>query len=509
MKVKSLLVVLLVGTAVVFAGCQGDKQCKKSACSPCEKQMNKVSQSYPAPKPCGKEVRLDKSIPCEVAANQPFDYKIKVTNLTDRQLANVVVTDRLSGNVNFKSSQPQVEKMPSGESRWVVGDLGPHESKTISATAVAEGKGTITSCAAAAYDFVAPTSCAKINIVESRLKIVKCAPENALSCDRIPVSYLITNTGDAAACNVSVKDNLQPGLTGPNGRSEVSFSYPSIAPGKSMEYKTTLNATKSGRYASKAVATSNGSSAESNMTETNVSSPALAITESGPEMQYIGRSVTYQITVTNKGDGIARDTMVQADIPDEFRFNEATMGGTYSHASPGKVVWNVGTIEPGTSKTVTMTLSGEQAGTLTTKATAKAYCADAVTASTATNFKGVAGVLLQMVDVYDPIEVGQSETYMITVTNQGSISDSNISLTCMMDEGMQYVSSSGPTEAKVEGNTITFGPLSTLAPKAEAKWQVVIKAAAPGNERFKVSMTTDQIGTTKPAEKVEATTFYK
>ena len=116
-------------------------------------------------------------------------------------------------------------------------------------------------------------------------------------------------------------------------------------------------------------------------------------------------------------------------------------------------------------------------------------------------------VLLEMVDLNDPIEVGNTETYVITLTNQGSAIDNNLKVICTMEEQMEFVSAAGPTEGKAEGKIITFQPLPALAPKAKAVWRVVIKAAAPADVRFKVEATSDQLK--RPVEKIESTTFYK
>jgi len=58
----------------------------------------------------------------------------------------------------------------------------------------------------------------------------------------------------------------------------------------------------------------------------------------------------------------------------------------------------------------------------------------------------------------------------------------------------------------VEGSTITFAPLSTLAPKGKATWRVVVTAVKAGDSRFKTTMITNQL--TRPVEETEATRVY-
>jgi uncharacterized repeat protein (TIGR01451 family) len=112
-----------------------------------------------------------------------------------------------------------------------------------------------------------------------------------------------------------------------------------------------------------------------------------------------------------------------------------------------------------------------------------------------------------MVDVNDPIAVGEVETYIITITNQGSATDTNIKITGMLEPEMEFVSCGGATAGTADGKNITFEPLPSLAPKAKAVWEVKVKAMKAGDVRFKTVLQSDQL--TRPVEKTEATRFYQ
>jgi uncharacterized repeat protein (TIGR01451 family) len=119
---------------------------------------------------------------------------------------------------------------------------------------------------------------------------------------------------------------------------------------------------------------------------------------------------------------------------------------------------------------------------------------------------GVPGVLLEVGDVDDPVEVNGRTAYVITVTNQGFAVSTNIKIVCVLEENVKYLSSSGVTSGTLEGNTITFAPLASLPPKAKATWKVAVTAIKAGDSRFKVTMITDQL--TRPVEETEATRVY-
>ena len=115
-------------------------------------------------------------------------------------------------------------------------------------------------------------------------------------------------------------------------------------------------------------------------------------------------------------------------------------------------------------------------------------------------------ILLEVVDLDDPVEVGNQTTYEIKVVNQGSAVGTNIGITCTLPTEMQYITSGGPTEGRLDGNTLRFAPLPSLAPQASATFRVTVRGASAGDVRFKVSMISDQI--TAPVEETESTNIY-
>lgn len=232
--------------------------------------------------------------------------------------------------------------------------------------------------------------------------------------------------------------------------------------------------------------------------------PVLAIKETAPEKEYIGRPVKYQITVTNTGDTTATDTVVQKKLIDAVKFISASENGTFADNT---IKWTLGAIEPQQSKTFEYVIQADNAGTATLASHADARCAKAAAETVTTQFSGIAAVLLEMVDVIDPILVGQDETYVIRVTNQGTATDTNIRVVAELEDTMQYVSSNGPTNGKLEGKKVIFDALPSLAPKEVATWNVIIKPTAAADARFGVRLQTDQ--TERPVVKTESTHYYK
>ncbi|MEN6384330.1 MAG: hypothetical protein ABFD79_03945 [Phycisphaerales bacterium] len=465
----------------------------KSACGSAS-----ASGSYPC-ETCTL-VKLEKNMPAEVEMNSEFSYTITVTNPTEIMLKDVVVTETTPENFKASGTNPKAQ-VDGRDLIFGLGVLEPGATKVITIAGMATTTNCLQSCANVSY--VIPT-CTNVNVVQPALKLVKTAPASALLCETIPVKFIVTNTGSGSAGNVKIEDALPAGLKTVDGKSSILFNAGTLAAGQSKEFNAVLKADKTGKYENKAVATSaNGLKAEAS-TITEVQQPVLAVSKNGPDTLYIGRTATYEIKVVNKGNSPAANTIVTDTIPAGVTAIKASNGGTVSGSN---VVWNIGSLPAGAAKTVQVSYTASTAGAISNTAKATASCAEPATASATTNVTGIAAVLLEVIDTEDPIEIGSNETYVITATNQGSMADTNIRIVCTLEDNEQYVSSSGATTASAVGQTVTFEPLPSLAPKTKATWRVVVKAVKPGDVRFTVTMTTDQL--TRPVQETEATNLYQ
>jgi len=446
-------------------------------------------------------VQIDKTMPNEVRLNQPFTYLIRVTNLTETMLTDINITETLSKEFSFKGSEPTAQTQDN-KLVWEIDSLGAKASKNIRVTGVASDTKQLEHCTAITHTI---RDCAVVQVVEPTLELVKIVPAEALLCEPIAVEFMVTNTGTGAAQNVEITDTLPAGMQTTDGKDKVILDAGTLAAGESRRFSVKLRATKTGVYVNKAVATSAaGLRVESEATLMNVRQPVLTISKSGPQRQYLGRPVAYEITIINKGDGPARNTTVEDIIPPGVVGIEATPGAQFSTS---KLIWEIGTLEPNGSGKVRVSYTPTREGEVMATASVSAYCAETVTDSAKTMITGIAATRIEVVDLEDPVEVGSTTTYVITASNQGSASDRNIRIACTLDDKLQYVSSAGATAGSLMGKTVSFAPLSTLEPKAKATWRVVVRGVRPGDSLLKVILHTDAL--TLPVEQNEATHIYQ
>lgn len=465
------------------------------------------SMAYPTGIASTSVVGIEKGMPAQVNLDQTFEYHLIVTNLTANDLDNVSVTETFGPNFEYQGSNPSAQNDSDDTVVWSLGSMAPNESRTIVIRGRGTSVGNISSCVAVAY---ASVLCAGTSVVAPDLAISLAGPAEVLRCDPIVYTVQVSNPGTGAVQNVRVRQPLPDGLTH-NGQRFAEFTIDALAPNQTRQFNITVEANKAGRFETVANARSGELEAESATVRTIVRQPVLTIERTCPELRYLGREIDVTITVKNTGDGVARDLVIEEAVPSGAQVVRTSQGG---QVGGGKVTWTFPSLAPDAERTVTLTYNAANIGTYRATASARAYCAEVVSDDCMTRVEGIPALLLEGFDDPDPVEIGNTTTYTLIVTNQGSADLTNVRLVCTMDEGdtMQFVSASGTTPAgAVTGNArareITFPALQRLAPGQRATYTVTVRAAKEGQVSFRAEAVSNEI--TRPLIKVETTNFYR
>ncbi len=229
--------------------------------------------------------------------------------------------------------------------------------------------------------------------------------------------------------------------------------------------------------------------------------PSVQLTKRCPSLRYVGREAVFELGVMNRGSAPALNVVVVDTLPAGVEFLNADQNG---QREGNNVVWRLGNLDPGQSRTLKVNVRCSQITTVRNRATVT-YCAES-SAECEFPVKGIPAILLECVDDPDPIEVGNQTTYTITVTNQGTETGTNIAIECTLPAEQEAVKTGGATQARVEGKSVTFAPLPTLAAGAKAVFTVTIKGIKEGDTRFRVNLKSDQIQS--PVMETESTHIY-
>ena len=117
---------------------------------------------------------------------------------------------------------------------------------------------------------------------------------------------------------------------------------------------------------------------------------------------------------------------------------------------------------------------------------------------------GVSALLLEKADNPDPIQVGETTTYTVKVTNQGTADDTNVKMVVEFPAEIDPVSASNG--GVVSGKKVTFPAYPRLAPKAAFEYTITAKGVKVGDARVNFIRTSDGIPAPTSAE--ESTRVY-
>lgn len=531
---------VLVFIAAIVAGCsyeraesppeRGDSADKSSSIRPIRDaredsaDSSRVVLAYPTGNRSTSAVLVERMSPPEVRLGEPYEYQIKVTNLTNATLSSVIIREKLPADFNVTRAEPQ-GKVDGDIRAFELGDLPPKQSKMIRISGTPTKAGNIDSCVVVAYT---PTLCSSTSVINPILKITKQAPTEADVCDPIALKYTVSNVGTGTERNVRIEEKLPDGLTTEDGRNSVAVDVGDLPEGKSKDVTVRLKAARAGAFTSEAVARGGGKEVVSDKVAVNVRQPKLEVTLRGPSSEFLNKRSTYSATVKNLGDAPARHVSVRLDTAGRAQLiaaatPEEKSGGSFDSkdvvpdnkpsgtisgtaASLNDTAKDLGTIAPGESRSVDFNLRMLREGEMKITASASAECAPAVQTSLATSIATLPALRLEVVDVEDAIKIGDNVVYHIMVTNQGTGDDQDIRVVATLPEEESFVSASGTSNARNDGQVITFEPVARLDPQKSAEWRVEAKANRAGDVRFEVKITSRSL--TKPAVETEPTRLY-
>ncbi len=454
---------------------------------------------FPSGKASSSLLALESRLPREIVRNKPFDYTLTVSNLSPAELEDVTVTETLPPEFELRGSTPEAQ-ITGSAIVWRLGRMQANSSRSIQAELVGSSGGDFERCVKVSS---ATTMCQPLRITAPNLTLAKTMPEELLSCEDIPVTLMISNSGTGTIRGITLTEQLPDGLTTVDGMQMVRFAIPSLAANETISRSFMARATRPGIYESRTQAVSaDGFSADANA-RILVRQPVLALQAQARPAQYQGRNIDYTFTIANTGDGPANGLLVTSVLPAGATFVKASDGG---QSRNGAITWQLDSLAPGAERSLQLQLQADVIGRLANDVRATATCATAASASVVTEISGVAAMLLEVVDLSDPIEVGEQTTYEITVVNQGTATATKVEITCILEESQAYVTSEGATAGTRTENGVRFAPLAQLGAGETAIWRVTIRALEADDARFGIELKSDQLS--RPVRENEATQQY-
>ncbi|MCP5522721.1 MAG: hypothetical protein H7A46_14355 [Verrucomicrobiales bacterium] len=358
------------------------------------------------------------------------------------------------------------------------------------------------------YQLIMPAPCSNFYVVDAilpkpGLSLTLAAPARTGWCDLLQIQAVLANTGDTALAAVELALPLPAGLRPADEGAGATFELGELPRGESRTVTLNVVADSPGTYAISGRATGDDDLTAAATATTQVLAPRLAL-ECGVNTKVLmNRPAEVCLTVRNEGDLAEPEVTVVLPIPEGATVREVRQEGV---AAAGAITWQLPALAPGESRQVCAVLTADEPRELRLESTAKGGCAQPVSSQCEVRFMGIPAILLEVVDLLDPVLVGDAVDYEIRVTNQGSAAITQVRLSCDFPDSQKFLAGTGPTAFVNEGGRVTTEPLARLAPKATAVWKVKAEALSAGDSRFRVELSGDQFP--RPIEELEATTQF-
>jgi uncharacterized repeat protein (TIGR01451 family) len=400
---------------------------------------------------------LDQKGNSRADAGDTIAYSYLVSNTGNVTLSNVTVTDNKIDN-----DSTNIE-CPSGGTTNVVASLAPGASQTCVATYTVTladmnagsvtNRGTAMSGSTTTFDdeTVALTAAPALSVAKSGVLDQK-GNGRADAGDTVAYSYVVSNTGNVTLTNITVTDDkiddAPTNIDCPSGGTTNVVA--SLAPGASQTCVATYTVTQAdlneGSVTNTATVASGSTSATGSATVTLVRAASMTLTKSSGGIRDIngggtsaGDAIDYNYVVTNTGNVTLTNVTVTDDkISNDAADIDCPSGGTtnvISSLAPAATVTCVGVY--------TITSTDIDAGSVTnigslTASVPSGVSSMATVTSTATVTLSV-GAGVDLVKTHGAISdvntsnpaggVGDQVTYTYSVTNSGSTTLSNVTVT--------------------------------------------------------------------------------
>ena len=191
---------------------------------------------------------------------------------------------------------------------------------------------------------------------------------------------------------------------------------------------------------------------------------------------FVGNQVTYTLTASNSGDAALTGVTITDTIPTGMSYVTSSPAGTVSEDG-AQVSWSVGNLAVDAETSVTVTLRGDQVGTVTN--TAGASATEGVSASDTLEIRVLPapGATIQITDSFDPVSEGEQVDFTVNVSNQGRSPMTNVRIVVPIPAEMTFVSTSD-TQATLggDGRTVTFLLDGSLATGESFSFTITVEA---------------------------------
>lgn len=232
--------------------------------------------------------------------------------------------------------------------------------------------------------------------------------------------------------------------------------------------------------------------------------PRLTIEKRLPRPWPLGRSGEYQLVIANEGPVAARDVELADEVPMGLRIDAAD-----ALRRPDELRWNLGDLAPGTKKTIAVRATPVQPIHLVSlRTSARTRCDTEGVAHANFTVEGLAALEMILVDRRDPVPLGETIEYDLTLLNRGSGRAEFVKFEVATPNNLVWEEAKGSLPARVRDGVLMLGPAAELLAGDQLGVTLKARALREGEARLSVRLWHESTGK-EGLERQESTTIVE
>jgi uncharacterized repeat protein (TIGR01451 family) len=215
--------------------------------------------------------------------------------------------------------------------------------------------------------------------------------------------------------------------------------------------------------------------------------PMLTVQHSAPPKVLMGDSVTLAIKIANPGTGAATGVLLEEDIPEGL-----------SHAAGHELEYEIGTLKPGESRELSLTLRAVKAGTVENVLVVRG------------EGNLIAEDRLQLEVIAPQLQVGvqgpslryleRQATYSLSLSNPGTAPAKDVELVAYLPKGLKFVEANNEGQYDAQNHAV-YWSLDELPATRQGVVQLTALPIETGEQKLRVEGQAD-LGLSHTAEQV-------